>query len=275
MTGGKRRGMEEFLRQQRELVQEGGDGQADGEAQSDGNAAPGGGITAAAVPTPYEATGEGALNEQEQADLATCEAALNNLRVAFWAAGKALQLVRDARLYRGTHGTFEAYVEERWEMSRPQAYRLIEAWPLADRLSPMGDNLNERQVRELLPLASRHGSDAAVTVYETVVAADGVNVTAALLHAAVATLPPDRFYQAEAIAQIRAYLARQPSQPSASPGRDPLAAFTAQTTRLLRGLRRVADGGTLQAAAHDNPAAVRSALAEIRSLLDEIEQGTA
>lgn len=41
-------------------------------------------------------------------------------------------------------------------MSRSPAYRLIDAWPLAERLSPMGDKLNERQVRELLlPGASR------------------------------------------------------------------------------------------------------------------------
>ena len=45
----------------------------------------------------------------------------------------------------------EDNVEQQWDMSCPQAYRLIDAWPLAERLSPMGDKLNERQVRELLP----------------------------------------------------------------------------------------------------------------------------
>src|SRR6266536_3079623 len=45
--------------------------------------------------------------------LAACEAALDNLRVAFWAAGKALQVIRDARLYRSTHATFEDYAEQR------------------------------------------------------------------------------------------------------------------------------------------------------------------
>ena len=60
------------------------------------------------------------------------------------------------RLCRGTHATFEDHIEQRWDMSRSPAYRLIDAWPLAERLSPMGDKLNERQVRKLLPLASRH-----------------------------------------------------------------------------------------------------------------------
>lgn len=77
-------------------------------------------------------------------------------------------MIRDARLYRDTHATFEDYVEQRWDISRSPAYRLIDAWPLAERLSPIGDKLNERQVRELLPLASRPGHDAAVTVYRTV-----------------------------------------------------------------------------------------------------------
>ena len=43
----------------------------------------------------------------------------------------------------------------------------------------MGDN--ERTAdRELLPLASRHGRDAAVTVDRTVAETDGIQVTAAL-----------------------------------------------------------------------------------------------
>ena len=171
-------------------------------------------ISARSLPDPYAGAGHGQLSDREQADLATCEAALDNLRVAFWAAGKALQVIRDARLYRATHATFEDYVEQRWDMSRPQAYRLIEAWPLAERLSPMGDKLNERQVRELLPLASRHGQDAAATVYRTVAETDGVQVTAALLHGTVGILPADHFDPAEAVGQIRAYLAGNPgSQP--------------------------------------------------------------
>ena len=70
----------------------------------------------------------------------------------------------------------------------------------------MGDKLNERQVRELLPLAGRHGHDAAVTVYRTVAETDGIQVTAALLHGTVSILPPGRFDPAEATEQIRAYL---------------------------------------------------------------------
>ncbi len=116
------------------------------------------------VPAPYAGTEGAQLNASEHDDLAACEAAVDGLRLAFWAAGKALQVIRDARLYRETHASFEEYVEDRWDMSRAQAYRLIAAWSLAERLSPIGDKrLNEPQIRELLPVARSHGQNAAVT----------------------------------------------------------------------------------------------------------------
>src|ERR1700676_3052863 len=64
-------------------------------------------ISARSVPAPHTSAEHGQLSVSEQADLATCEAALDNLRLAFAAAGKALQVIRDARLYRSTHDTFE------------------------------------------------------------------------------------------------------------------------------------------------------------------------
>ena len=203
-----------------------------------------------------------------------CEAALDNLRLAFAAAGKALQVIRDARLYRDTHPTFEDYLRARWDMSRAQAYRLIDAWPLAEILSPIGDKITESQIRELLPVAAEHGQDAAAAVYRAVAEADGVQVTAALLHDAVAVLPPGPFDAAAAVAQIRAYLAGTVTGPEPdSP--DPVAAFTAQAARMLRTLHLAADRGTLRAAASQDPGAVRKVIAEMRAVLDELEQGTA
>jgi hypothetical protein len=225
------------------------------------------------VPAPYAAAGDGSLTPREAGDLATCEAALDSLRVAFWAAGKALQVIRDARLYRDTHGTFEDYLAERWDMSRAQAYRLIDAWPLAERLSPMGDRLNERQVRELLPVASDHGHDAAAVVYQAIADARDGQVTAALLHNAVAVLPPGRFDPEEAVAQIRAYLAGA-AEAAGPPPADPVSVFTAHATRMLQALHRAADRGILQAAAGQDPDTVRKVIADMRAVLDEIEQAT-
>jgi hypothetical protein len=266
MTAGRRRSMEEFLQQQRAM--EAGD-----DDDGAGRSAPAAGpvvISPRSLPDPYTGAADGQLSDREQADLATCEVALDNLRVAFWAAGKALQVIRDARLYRDTHATFEDYVEQRWDMSRPQAYRLIDAWPLAERLSPMGDTLNERQIRELLPLASRYGQDAAVTVYRTVAETDGIQVTAALLHGTVSILPADRFDPAEAIGQIRAYLTGNPgSQPRAAA--NPVETFATEAAKLLRVLHRVSAGGVLQAALDADPDVVRKVIADMRTLLDAIE----
>jgi hypothetical protein len=226
-------------------------------------------VSPGSLPTPYAAS-DGELGNPERADLATCEAALDNLRVAFWAAGKALQVIRDARLYRDTHATFEDYVELKWDMSRAQAYRLIDAWPLAESLSPIGDKLNESQIRELLPLADRHGRDAAVTVYRTVAEADGSHVTAALLRRVVSILPGDGFEHAAATAQIRAYLA-DGLPPAARPVASPAEAFTAEAAKLVRVLHRVADREMIQAAQAADPDAVKRMIADVRALLDEIE----
>lgn len=45
----------------------------------------------------------------------------------FKQAGEALLVIRDKRLYREHHATFEEYCRERWDMSKTQANRLIAA----------------------------------------------------------------------------------------------------------------------------------------------------
>jgi hypothetical protein len=231
-------------------------------------------LSAAAIPEPlHSPAGHGPLTPGELDHLTVCEAALDNLRTAFAAAGKALQVVRDGRLYRDGYATFEDYAEQRWDMSRAQAYRLIEAWPLAARLSPMGDKINERQVRELLPLAERHGQDAAAAVYQAVTEVDGVKVTAAVLHQVVGILPGDYFDADEAVAQIRAYLAGERQPAALPPAGDPVQAFRAEADKLVRRLQHITAG--VKAAREANPDAVREVVAGIRAVLDEIEREAA
>jgi hypothetical protein len=262
-----RRTMAELLAQQRELEEPPAEPSIPGPvAQA---AAPV--ISAGSVPAPYASVQDGQLSVGEQTDLGTCEAALDNLRVAFWAAGKALQVIRDGRLYRTGHETFEDYVEQRWDMSKAQAYRLIEAWPLAERLSPIGDKINESQVRELLPLASRYGQDAAAAVYEAVAEVDGVRVTAAVLREVVSILPGGHFDPAEAASQIRAYLAGDHTVPQLLPA-DPVRTFTSDSGKFVRNLHRFATSEAITAARAADPGAVRQAVADIRAALDEIER---
>jgi len=57
-------------------------------------------------------------------------------------------------LYRADYGTFEDYCRDRWKMSRPHAYRMIDAAKVVENLSPIGDTPpNEAQTRELARLA--------------------------------------------------------------------------------------------------------------------------
>ncbi|MFN6273085.1 MAG: hypothetical protein ACK4ZI_09580 [Microcystis sp.] len=91
---------------------------------------------------------------------------------AFYEAGTALKELRDRRLYRSTHKTFEEYVQDRFGMKQSRSYQLIEATGVVDNLlakvPPMvellGDSsdkvpplvevlpTNERQVRPLIQL---------------------------------------------------------------------------------------------------------------------------
>lgn len=74
----------------------------------------------------------------------------------FQEAVKALKELRDKKLYRSTHQTFEDYVVGRFGMQRAHAYRLINAAVVIENLSPIGDILpmNESQCREIAKLPS-------------------------------------------------------------------------------------------------------------------------
>lgn len=74
------------------------------------------------------------LIAQERELLVRCEAALENLRVAYWAAGKALQVIRDGKLYRATRKTFEDYCNELWDITPQYANQLIKTWKITEKL---------------------------------------------------------------------------------------------------------------------------------------------
>lgn len=91
------------------------------------------------------------LTTAEEERLARDEAVIEPGLRTFIEVGLALADVRDARLYRKTHDTFEDYAEHRWNLSRKRAYDLMSA---ARAVSPIGDSglplpANEGQAREL------------------------------------------------------------------------------------------------------------------------------
>ena len=73
--------------------------------------------------------------------------------------GSALLEVRDSKLYRSNHSTFEEYCRVRWGMSRPRAYQLIEAATVKGNLSTMVD-IPERQTRPLTRLEPEQQKEA-------------------------------------------------------------------------------------------------------------------
>jgi hypothetical protein len=94
-------------------------------------------------------------SELSERRLAHLEAVIQRYRQDFYAVGKALNEIRDARHYQKlSFTTFERYVNVRWDMSKSQAYRLIEAFLVMENLSPIGDVLpkNEAQARPLTKL---------------------------------------------------------------------------------------------------------------------------
>ncbi|MGW5216157.1 hypothetical protein ACWEQO_34400 [Streptomyces sp. NPDC004051] len=149
-------------------------------------------VTVAQLPTPYdvEETVTAPLNEHERGHLAVCEQALHGFRKSVVVAGKALEVISRGRLYRETHGTFVEYLDDVWAIRKSQAYRMIEAWPVAAAVSPIGD-INEGQARELRPVLQAYGQEAAVALYRQVKELRGDRrVTAADLAEARALLPP-------------------------------------------------------------------------------------
>lgn len=90
----------------------------------------------------------------------------------FREVGESLMEIRDERLYRETHGTFEAYCRDKWMLDRGRAYQLIGAAEVA-RALPSGFPAlaNEAQARELVPLVHENPS-AVAEVWREVTASD-------------------------------------------------------------------------------------------------------
>lgn len=114
-------------------------------------------------------------------DLQQLEGVIERGLATFVEVGQALLEIREHRLYRETHDSFEAYCRERWGWSRQRAHQMIEA----SAVSTMVDtaSLNERQARELARLKDE--PEAVREVWSEVTEAKGDKVTAADIREAV------------------------------------------------------------------------------------------
>lgn len=94
------------------------------------------------------------LTEEEKIRLASHEEVIDNGLNTFHKVGMALLDIRDNRLYRQNHRTFESYCQERWGMERRHAYRLMDAAQVVENVSNWTQSppTNEAQARPLTPL---------------------------------------------------------------------------------------------------------------------------
>lgn len=110
------------------------------------------------------------LTEVESRILTDCESTIRNGLHHLVQVAQSLQVIRDQRLYRIAHKTFEEYCAEKWAIGRSYAYRLIDCAVVLDDLSTVPDKqlpTTESQIREL----KRVSSDIRPQVWERVIAA--------------------------------------------------------------------------------------------------------
>ena len=112
--------------------------------------------------------GTGALSPAENRHLKSLESRINKGLNTFREVGEALLEIRDKRLYRTEHATFESYCRERWSLDRARAYQLMGA---AEVASVIPDVANEVQARELLPMV-HSDPEMAKRVWKDVTASD-------------------------------------------------------------------------------------------------------
>lgn len=91
---------------------------------------------------------------KERQRLAACEAVIERGLGTFVEVGEALLTIREARLYRETHKTFEEYCRERWGFNDSRARQLIGAAETVTTVTVQGlpAPRNEAVARELAPL---------------------------------------------------------------------------------------------------------------------------
>ena len=123
------------------------------------------------------------LNIDESHELERCEVVIKQGLQTFIEVGQALITIKEKRLYRIGYKTFEDYCVEKWSISRPRAFQLIEAANVISGLSTIVDILpkTESQVRPLTSLEPEIQKE----VWTEVVKTHGDNITAAKVQTVV------------------------------------------------------------------------------------------
>jgi hypothetical protein len=108
------------------------------------------------------------LTEEEQSDRLHLE---RRVERAVFEAGKALAELRDRRLYRSTHSTFDEYCLERFGYNRSRSYQLVDAAVAVDNLQKCPQIVDilptaEGQVRPMTKLEPQEQQEVWLTAVE-------------------------------------------------------------------------------------------------------------
>lgn len=124
------------------------------------------------------------LTKSESAELAERVQRIKRGLDSFLEVGADLLAIRDKRLYRATHKTFEAFARETFQISRRRAYQLIDAADVASNVNNCSQiqPSSESQIRPLTKLEPQQQSAAWEKAVES---AGGETPTAKQVAAAV------------------------------------------------------------------------------------------
>ncbi len=109
------------------------------------------------------------LSPDESGRLDELERTIEHGLATFVEVGTALFEIRERRLYRATHPTFERYLAERWQMARRTGYAYIDAARVAANV-PTSAQLNLSQAVELAQLEPDEQREVAAEVADLTVA---------------------------------------------------------------------------------------------------------
>ena len=140
------------------------------------------------------------LSQKEKTTLASLEEVIDKMKrgiiVAFFQMIAAFYRIKEEKLYRGTHTSFEAYFSEKWNYRRSHSYRLAGAGEIVQRqeASPRGDIIklldSESHYRPIAKLTADQQDEVIDLVAQWVKWGGQEEVSPRTVESAVAVLHP-------------------------------------------------------------------------------------
>lgn len=117
---------------------------------------------------------------QESNQLKECESVIKKGLNTFIEVGNALMIIRDNRLYRLEFPSFEKYCNDKWNLSKMHAYRIINSAEVVNNLesNQLVTPKTESQARPLTKLGTPEDQTTAWSDAVTTAELEGRNVTA-------------------------------------------------------------------------------------------------